>query len=850
VRLACVHADILPVVTVGLVNDTAPTGPGSAPYLTDLLTNDPRVQGTTDDDEGVVKLEAKVDNGAFVDITSTLQNGHYQWNPGTLSHGTHQITIRATDTANQTNNAVLNFRVNTPPVANAGGNHTVGEGSTVTFDATGSTDTEAALFSYLWTLPDGSTSTDLHPSYHFVQDGTYTATLQVTDTAGSVTSATSIVTVNNLPAVVAPLDDQTINLGDSFSFQTGFIDPGVLDTHSGVVDWGDMSGMGYDATIEEQNGTGTASGQYYYMAPGLYTVTDNGGATGSTTFHVHVIDVTPNPIISGASTVNEGSTYTLSLNSNGATGITGWTITWGDGTISTLSGNPTSTTHVYLDGPHDYFINATDTNGTGTYNSNTQAVTVNNVAPSVSANNLSGNEGQSLSFSGSFTDPGVLDTHTATIDWGDGSAVTNGTISETNGSGTIVASHRYADNGTYTLHLSVKDKDGATTSQTATATISNVAPTATASANQNEIRGIAFVLQVGTFSDPGFTPSYGGSQETFAPNTTIDWGDGSPLDHPTPAVNNGSPGTPTTGSVTGTHTYSIVGDYLVTVRVVDDDGGAGTATFTIHVLAHGSNKFLVTDQDAHSIFYYDVIGNYNNQTNNAASDSRPRGIASNAAADTFWVVVATQNINNDKNVFVYNADGTLRGSWTALGFKQPQDIATNGTDIWIVDDASMKIYRYGGAASFLDGTHQPTQIFSLDRSNKNASGLVTDGQYLWVTDEGAQAGKVFVYDLNGRPLGSWLLDPINNAPSGITLNPHGGNDLWVVDRNDAVVYRYANSKDWLSGNHTATDSFVLNSANHHPEGIADPEIVVQSPSDGSRPTAPATVLITGQAQRD
>ena len=53
--------------------------------------------------------------------------------------------------------ADLHFTVNTPPIADAGPDQTVGEGTKVTFDGSHSSDTEAPLFDYYWTLPDGTT---------------------------------------------------------------------------------------------------------------------------------------------------------------------------------------------------------------------------------------------------------------------------------------------------------------------------------------------------------------------------------------------------------------------------------------------------------------------------------------------------------------------------------------------------------------------------------------------------------------------------------------------------------------------------------------------------------------------
>jgi hypothetical protein len=58
-----------------------------------------------------------------------------------------------------------------------------------------------------------------------------------------------------------------------------------------------------------------------------------------------------------------------------------------------------------------------------------------------------------------------------------------------------------------------------------------------------------------------------------------------------------------------------------------------------------------------------------------------------------WVV------DNNRNVYVYNTSGGLLGSWTAGSLAnnaQPTGIATNGTDVWIVDAKSDKVFRYAG----------------------------------------------------------------------------------------------------------------------------------------------------------
>jgi predicted extracellular nuclease len=69
--------------------------------------------------------------------------------------------------------------------------------------------------------------------------------------------------------------------------------------------------------------------------------------------------------------------------------------------------------------------------------------------------------GAPVSASASFTDPDKLDTHTATIDWGDGSTST-GTVTESFGAGTIAGSHAYTTPGIYTITMTVEDGYGNT----------------------------------------------------------------------------------------------------------------------------------------------------------------------------------------------------------------------------------------------------------------------------------------------------------------------------------------------------------------------------------------------------
>jgi hypothetical protein len=134
------------------------------------------------------------------------------------------------------------------------------------------------------------------------------------------------------------------------------------------------------------------------------------------------------------------------------------------------------------------------------------------------------------------------------------------------------------------------------------------------------------------------------------------------------------------------------------------------------------------------------------------------------------------------------------------------------------------------AAGQLAGAAAGATRFSLHADNASPTDVATDGTTLWITDD--LRDEVFVYRVDGSLVGHWQLDPANADASGITLNPAGGSDLWVVDRADKVVYHYSVAAPQLSGALVAASTFALVPTNGSPEGIADPP--VQSPTGGQQ----------------
>jgi hypothetical protein len=92
-----------------------------------------------------------------------------------------------------------------------------------------------------------------------------------------------------LGPIVAPIDPQQVNTQVNAS--ASFTDVGVLDTHTGIWDWGD--GTTSAGTVSESGGSGTILGSHTYSTPGVYTIeltlTDDNGESDSATFRYVVI---------------------------------------------------------------------------------------------------------------------------------------------------------------------------------------------------------------------------------------------------------------------------------------------------------------------------------------------------------------------------------------------------------------------------------------------------------------------------------------------------------------------------------------------------------------------------------
>lgn len=240
------------------------------------------------------------------------------------------------------------------------------------------------------------------------------------------------------------------------------------------------------------------------------------------------------------------------------------------------------------------------------------------------------------------------------------------------------------------------------------------------------------------------------------------------------------------------------------------DDNADEVVITVNP-APGSTRFYVVDAGDDSAYRYRSDGTPVGES--PLDSSNPRGATTTAAADTLWVV------DKNETVYVYDTETeVLLGSWHAGGLDKPEGIATDATDIWVVDAGSDQVLRYAGGAALLSGDHDPTDSFELDGDNDKPTGITTDGTNIWVVDE--KDDRVYIYDTAGTLTGTWDLDGDNKYPAGITIDPGGQPGIWVVDNKEDAIFYYIDPL--ASGEQSADSTMELPPGNDKAEGIADP----------------------------
>jgi hypothetical protein len=177
-----------------------------------------------------------------------------------------------------------------PPEASTGGPYVANEGSSITFDASDSSDPDGDTLTYRWFINGGWTSWSNDPTASFTWNDDHSETVTVEVSDGYFTDTdTASVTVNNVAPEITLLTGPTdpVKVGVSTSIPAEFTDPGTLDTHTATVNWGDTTEDTIALAVSPLNPA------HIYSTPGVYTVvltvTDDDSASDRESYEYIVV---------------------------------------------------------------------------------------------------------------------------------------------------------------------------------------------------------------------------------------------------------------------------------------------------------------------------------------------------------------------------------------------------------------------------------------------------------------------------------------------------------------------------------------------------------------------------------
>jgi len=366
--------------------------------------------------------------------------------------GTYEVTLSVEDAEGNRALDTLSVRVRdiTPPVADAGEDTEVVQGTTVYLDATGSSD-NVRISTYKWTFMYQGVEIELEgsaPHYYFGDAGVYEVTLTVTDLQGNPATDTVTVNVRDTQDPVAEAGaDLTVDQGDEVTF-----DGLGCDDNVGVATW--TWAFTYGGSERELTGS---SPSFTFGEAGVYVVTltvaDAAGNSADDEGRVTVRDTTAPLAVAGDDrTVDQGTPVSLdATGSSDNVGVTRfiWSFTYG-GSPEELVGK---TVQFTFDVPGDYTITLTARDAAG--NSATDSFdlhvrdTVRPTPPAMSS--IEAGPGEKVTFDAS----GALD-NVGVVKW---------TWTFKEGGKTVTlegerVTHTFDEAGDYEVTLTVEDAEG------------------------------------------------------------------------------------------------------------------------------------------------------------------------------------------------------------------------------------------------------------------------------------------------------------------------------------------------------------------------------------------------------
>jgi Ca2+-binding RTX toxin-like protein len=529
-----------------------------------------------------------------------------------IDNGTYTVTFTVLDADGgpQGSTAAVVTVLNVPPTAILGNNGPVAEGSTATASFTNQFDpspVDAATLHYSIAMQQSSlapnyslASSSPSTSFNGLEEGRYTVYGRIFDKDGGFTDYTTTLVVTDAQLIPVGNFSFSATEGATSASQTvaTFTDPGGLEAmvdYTAQIAWGDGQSVLGAISYNAQTGVFTVQGSHLYAEDGIKTIKVTLTHDLLSAIVVTSTGSVADPPVKAAGNLtafsakegsDSGSLTLATFTDPGGTvePLADYSaqIAWGDGQTSTgvitvANGVFTVTGHHAYQEEGNDSITVTLGHDSATSVTVTDSMTVADPQVAVTAATIGAIEASAtgLITVATFTDPGGAEStgYSATIDWGDKSTTLGAQIVALGDGKTfnVLGNHTYAEDGSYTLKVTVTHDSTTAVTGIGTAKVSDPAVVGSGTLT-NVIQAVTYTnLAVATFVDPA------GPEALTDYGATINWGD-----------NLSSPGTiklaGSSFTVTGNHIYTqAFGTLTVTVTLTHDSSPLTTVTETVLV---------------------------------------------------------------------------------------------------------------------------------------------------------------------------------------------------------------------------------------------------------------------------